>query len=122
MTLLRLERADGTELGESTGSRARDLHGQSTTPSSAATTRLRVVPVREGQGTDYSAPGTFVAAFAQSNSGDVSPNIYGGEMGEGADDFESTQASGQKQLARPRSSTTARASSSPARWTTGTPT
>jgi neutral ceramidase len=43
---------------------------------------------------------TFVAAFAQSNEGDVSPNIHGGEDGGGADDFESTSISGSKQFRR----------------------
>jgi neutral ceramidase len=50
------------------------------------------------KGTDYLAPGpAFVAAFAQSNEGDVSPNIFGGTQGEGANDFESTAASGKRQ-------------------------
>jgi neutral ceramidase len=46
---------------------------------------------------DYAAGKTFVAAFAQSNEGDVSPNIYGGANGGGANDFESTAISGTKQ-------------------------
>jgi neutral ceramidase len=50
------------------------------------------------KGVDYLAPGpAFVAAFAQSNEGDVSPNIFGGTQGEGANDFESTAASGKRQ-------------------------
>ncbi|QSQ24946.1 neutral/alkaline ceramidase [Pyxidicoccus parkwayensis] len=49
------------------------------------------------KGTSYTAAKTFVAAFAQSNEGDVTPNIYGGENGGGADDFESTELSGRKQ-------------------------
>jgi neutral ceramidase len=49
-------------------------------------------------GTDYAAPRTFVAAFAQSHEGDVSPNIYGGTDGGGADDFASTALSGRKQF------------------------
>jgi len=45
---------------------------------------------------DGAAP--FVAAFAQGSEGDVSPNIHGGADGGGADDFESTEISGAKQL------------------------
>ena len=49
------------------------------------------------KGTVYTNANTFVAAFAQSNEGDVTPNIYGGTNGGGADDFESTELSGGKQ-------------------------
>jgi len=49
--------------------------------------------------TDYSNPKTFVAAFAQSNEGDVSPNIYGnGVKGYGDNEFESTEYAGHKQF------------------------
>ncbi|TCZ75502.1 alkaline ceramidase [Paenibacillus albiflavus] len=48
--------------------------------------------------TDYSNTKTFVAAFAQSNEGDVSPNIYGnGVKGYGNNEFESTEYAGRKQ-------------------------
>jgi neutral ceramidase len=47
--------------------------------------------------TNYNANKTFVAAFAQSNCGDISPNIYGGEQGYGSNDFESTKYAGEKQ-------------------------
>lgn len=48
--------------------------------------------------TDYADSNTFVAAFAQSNEGDVSPNIYGnGETGYGDDEFESTEYAGREQ-------------------------
>ncbi|MBZ4395648.1 neutral/alkaline ceramidase [Myxococcus faecalis] len=40
---------------------------------------------------------TFVAAFAQANAGDVTPNILGGTNGGGADDFEDTELSARKQ-------------------------
>ncbi len=49
---------------------------------------------------DYSAPKTFVAAFAQGSEGDVSPNIFGGTDGGGDDDFESVAISGRKQAGR----------------------
>jgi len=55
----------------------------------------------KSRGTRYDATGdTFVAAFAQSNEGDVTPNIFGGEDGGGRDDFESTELSGRKQYER----------------------
>ncbi|PTL80075.1 neutral/alkaline non-lysosomal ceramidase N-terminal domain-containing protein [Vitiosangium sp. GDMCC 1.1324] len=55
----------------------------------------------KAKGTRYDATGdTFVAAFAQANEGDVTPNIFGGEDGGGKDDFESTEISGRKQYER----------------------
>lgn len=47
---------------------------------------------------NYKLDKTFVAAFGQSHSGDVSPNIYGGENGYGNNDFESTEYAGEKQF------------------------
>ena len=65
----------------------------------------------DSMGTRYDAETTFVAAFAQSDEGDASPNLcskdlrrrdpnrscQGRERGEGADDFESTRISGERQ-------------------------
>ena len=51
----------------------------------------------KNKGTSYTAQRTFVAAFAQSNEGDVTPNIYGGTNGGGANDFESTSLAANKQ-------------------------
>lgn len=54
--------------------------------------------------TDYAASRTFVAAFAQSNEGDVSPNVLGDIDGDGCleghgvDDVESTHISGRAQF------------------------
>ncbi|MCT4598861.1 MAG: neutral/alkaline ceramidase [Vallitalea sp.] len=50
--------------------------------------------------TDYSNDKTFVAAFAQSDCGDVSPNIHGGEQGYGDNDFESTKYAGEQQYSK----------------------
>jgi neutral ceramidase len=44
------------------------------------------------------SPHPFVAAFAQSNEGDVTPNIGGKTNGCGSNDFESTMISGEKQF------------------------
>ncbi|MBN1206733.1 MAG: neutral/alkaline ceramidase [Myxococcaceae bacterium] len=54
----------------------------------------------QARGTLYTRKDTFVAAFAQSNEGDVTPNILGGTDGGGADDFEDTSLSARKQYAR----------------------
>ncbi|MDX8364321.1 neutral/alkaline ceramidase [Cytobacillus sp. IB215665] len=49
-------------------------------------------------GTDYTDNKTFVAAFAQANEGDVTPNIFGDGKGYGDDDFDSTKRSGEIQF------------------------
>jgi len=49
------------------------------------------------KGTTYNGSQTFVAAFAQSNEGDSSPNVCGGLNGCGATDFDSSVLSGTKQ-------------------------
>lgn len=46
----------------------------------------------------HDAGDTFVAAFAQSNEGDVTPNVLGGTNGGGADDFEDTEISARRQF------------------------
>ncbi len=48
-------------------------------------------------GTDYRAPKTFVAAFAQSNEGDVTPNTYEADGRRTLEDFTATEQSGRKQ-------------------------
>jgi neutral ceramidase len=48
--------------------------------------------------TDYGSPRTFVAAFAQSNEGDVTPNVYGGEEGRGEGELVATVESGRRQF------------------------
>jgi neutral ceramidase len=47
--------------------------------------------------TDYMEDKTFVAAFAQSDCGDISPNIHGGQQGHGDNDFDSTKFAGEQQ-------------------------
>jgi neutral ceramidase len=52
------------------------------------------------KGAHYLRPGdTFVAAFANSNEGDVTPNLCGGTDGCGGNDFEDTALSARKQYA-----------------------
>ncbi|KFA89725.1 neutral/alkaline ceramidase [Archangium violaceum] len=98
MTLLRLQTDDGGEVGlinwfavhaTSMGNDNLLISGDNKGYASYLFEKLK--------GTNYTAQRTFVAAFAQSNEGDVTPNIYGGTNGGGANDFESTELSGRKQ-------------------------
>ncbi|HEX8437172.1 neutral/alkaline ceramidase [Archangium sp.] len=102
MTLLRLTKDSGTEVGlinwfavhaTSMGMEYQHISGDNKGYASYLFEKAR--------GTRYDATGdTFVAAFSQGNEGDVTPNIHGGEDGGGADDFESTERSGRKQYER----------------------
>ncbi|HEX5748172.1 MAG TPA: neutral/alkaline non-lysosomal ceramidase N-terminal domain-containing protein [Archangium sp.] len=98
MTLLRLRGDDGSEVGlinwfavhaTSMGNDNLLISGDNKGYASYLFEKLK--------GTSYTAQRTFVAAFAQSNEGDVTPNIYGGTNGGGANDFESTELSARKQ-------------------------
>jgi len=98
MTLLRLQTDTGTEVGlvnwfavhgTSMGNDNLLISGDNKGYASYLFEKLK--------GTQYTAARTFVAAFAQSNEGDVTPNIHGGTNGGGANDFESTELSGRKQ-------------------------
>lgn len=98
MTMLRLQASDGTEVGAlnwfavhgtSMGNDNRLISGDNKGYASYL--------FEKAKGTNYLASKTFVAAFAQSNEGDVTPNIYGGTNGGGANDIESTELSGGKQ-------------------------
>jgi neutral ceramidase len=99
MTLLRLQSTGGRELGAlswfavhptSMGNENHLISGDNKGYASYRFERMK--------NTEYGSADTFVAAFAQSNEGDVSPNIFGGQDGGGANDFESTAISGEKQL------------------------
>ncbi len=99
MTLLRLQGDDGSEVGlinwfavhgTSMGNDNLLISGDNKGYASYLFEKLK--------GTNYTAQRTFVAAFAQSNEGDVTPNIHGGTNGGGANDFESTELSGGKQF------------------------
>ncbi|MFY0564015.1 neutral/alkaline ceramidase [Archangium lansingense] len=99
MTLLRLQGDDGSEVGlinwfavhaTSMGNDNLLISGDNKGYASYLFEKLK--------GTNYTVQRTFVAAFAQSNEGDVTPNIYGGTNGGGANDFESVELSGSKQF------------------------
>lgn len=96
MTLLRLTRKDGRDVGlinwfavhaTSMGNDNHLISGDNKGLASYLFERA------------HDAGDTFVAAFAQSNEGDVTPNILGGTNGGGADDFESTELSARRQYA-----------------------
>ncbi|HYO65767.1 MAG TPA: neutral/alkaline ceramidase [Archangium sp.] len=98
MTLLRLQGDDGREVGL--------INWFAVHATSMGNDNLLISGDNKGyaaylfeklKGTSYPAQRTFVAAFAQSNEGDVTPNIYGGTNGGGANDFESTELSARKQ-------------------------
>lgn len=97
MTLLRFERPDGKEIGminwfavhaTNIGNTNRLITGDNKGYASYLFEKLK--------GTDYSAPETFVAAFAQSNSGDVTPNIWG--YPDGIHDFQRMKIIGERQF------------------------
>jgi len=99
MTLLRLEGVNGEEIGAvnwfavhgtSMGNRNLLISGDNKGYASYLFEKLK--------GTRYTAARTFASAFAQGAEGDVSPNVFGGTDGGGADDFESTALSGEKQF------------------------
>jgi len=101
MTLVKLQATDGTEIGAidwfavhgtSMGNGNRLISGDNKGYASYLFERMK--------GARYGSPRTFVAAFAQGHEGDVSPNILGDGDGGGADDFESTRISGEKQYRR----------------------
>jgi neutral ceramidase len=104
MTMLRLQAADGTEVGA--------LNWFAVHGTSMGNNNLLISGDNKGyasylfekaKGTNPVAAKTFVAAFAQSNEGDATPNIYGGTNGGGANDFESVELSGSKQYTLARS-------------------
>ncbi|AWZ00384.1 neutral ceramidase [Rhodobiaceae bacterium] len=53
----------------------------------------------KAMGVDYASADDFVAAFAQSTPGDITPNLNLNNTGPGKDDFESTAIIGSRQLA-----------------------
>src|SRR5262252_51309 len=103
MTLLRLQKRTGLEIGTLNWfavhgtSMGNDNHLISGDNKGYASYLFE-----KAKGTNYSADETFVAAFAQSDEGDVTPNIYGGTNGGGANDFESTALCAQKQYNKAR--------------------
>ncbi|AKQ69487.1 Alkaline ceramidase [Myxococcus hansupus] len=92
MTLLRLTREDGTDLGfiDWFAVHATSM-GNDNTLISGDNKGLASYLSEQSHGDG------FVAAFANANEGDVTPNILGGTNGGGANDFEDTSISARKQ-------------------------
>ncbi|MBZ4422948.1 neutral/alkaline ceramidase [Myxococcus sp. RHSTA-1-4] len=92
MTLVRLTRADGTEVGFINWFAVHATSmGNDNTLISGDNKGLASYLFEKARG------GGFVAAFANSNEGDVTPNVLGGTDGGGADDFEDTEISARRQ-------------------------
>lgn len=97
MTLLKFVTDAGREIGT--------LNWYAVHPTSLGNTNKLISSDNKGyasylfekdMGTVYTAASTFVAAFAQTNSGDVSPNIFWGYPN-GADDFSHMKTIGERQ-------------------------
>lgn len=97
MTMLKFVSAGGAELGS--------LNWFAVHPTSMGNTNKLISGDNKGyasylfeklKGTNYTANKTFVAAFAQTNAGDVSPNIYWGYP-DGVHDFDHMKIIGQRQ-------------------------
>ena len=100
MTLLKFVTASGQEIGT--------LNWFAIHPTSLGNTNRLISGDNKGvasylfeksMGTDYAAEETFVAAFAQTNSGDVSPNIFWGYP-DGVHDAEHMMTLGTRQYAK----------------------
>ncbi|HEX4842413.1 MAG TPA: neutral/alkaline non-lysosomal ceramidase N-terminal domain-containing protein [Limnobacter sp.] len=109
MALLKMRRADGTPIGQ--------INWFGVHPTTVGNTTNLISSDNKGwaslmferiMGTRYDAPAgqdTFVAAFAQTDEGDSSPNVFFqskpfAERGGSADELESVAINGSKQLAR----------------------
>jgi len=101
MTVLRLEHSHGREVGLISwfAVHATSMHNNNRLISGDNKGYAAYLFERH-KNADPQFPNTFVAAFAQSNEGDVTPNICGGADGCGANDVESTKLSGEKQYDR----------------------
>ncbi|MDH3972886.1 MAG: neutral/alkaline non-lysosomal ceramidase N-terminal domain-containing protein [Deltaproteobacteria bacterium] len=97
MQLLRLERPDGKEIGM--------INWFALHPTSIGNTNRYISSDNKGyasfyfeksKGTSYQAQETFVGAFAQSNAGDVIPNLWG--YPDGVHDYERMEIIGEKLL------------------------
>ncbi len=98
MTLLKLTDSEGTEIGM--------INWYAVHPTSIGNTNKLISGDNKGyasylfekdKGTDYLSAETFVGTFAQTNSGDVSPNIFWGYPEGGESDFDHMKIIGQKQ-------------------------
>ncbi len=101
MTLLRLQKADGTDIGMINWFA---VHPTSIGPSNRLiggdNKGLASYLFEKDGGTGYREESTFVAAFAQSNAGDVTPNLWG--PADGVHDYERQDIIADRQYAKAR--------------------
>jgi len=100
MTLLKFVKSNGQEIGS--------VNWFAVHPTSIGNTNKLITGDNKGyasylfekvMGTNYLSSNTFVAAFGQTNSGDVSPNIYWGYPN-GVDDFSHMKTLGERQYSK----------------------
>jgi neutral ceramidase len=98
MTLVKFVRADGREIGEINWFAVHGTSMHNNNRLISGDNKGYASYLFEGRmKTDYDSDHTFVAAFAQTNEGDVTPNLCGGTDGCGKDQFDSTRISGERQ-------------------------
>lgn len=102
MTLLRLDAANGTALGQ--------INWFAVHPTNYSKSHKRITGDNKGiaawrferdHGTDYRSSDTFVAAFANANEGDVSPNLWG--IPDGTHDAQRAHTIGGRQYSKAKS-------------------
>ncbi|MGQ0689664.1 MAG: neutral/alkaline non-lysosomal ceramidase N-terminal domain-containing protein [Limnobacter sp.] len=109
MALLKLRRADGTPIGQINWFGVHPTTTGNTNPLISSDNKgWAALAFEKLMGTQYEAPAgkdTFVAAFAQTDEGDSSPNIFFKdkpfeERGGSTDELKAVEINGSKQLAR----------------------
>jgi len=99
MLLLRLERLDGKEIGMINWFAVHATNiGKSNRLISSDNKGYASFYFEKSKGADYLAGETFVGAFAQSNAGDVTPNVWG--YPDGVHDYERMESVGKALLDR----------------------
>ncbi len=97
MLLLRFEKEGGQEIGMLSWFAVHATNvGKSNRLISSDHKGFASYRFEKSKGTDYAADETFVAAFAQSNAGDVSPNLWGHP--DGVHDYERMEVIGNRLL------------------------
>ncbi len=101
MTVIKMQKRNGTEIGAVAwfAVHSTSMHNDNHMIS-ADNKGYASILFERAKGTNYGLTNTFVAAFAQSNEGDASPNVCGGLNGCGATDSDSMVLSGTKQYNR----------------------
>ncbi|WP_411823364.1 neutral/alkaline ceramidase [Leptospira sp. 'Mane'] len=102
MTLLKLVAADGREIGMVNWFAVHPTNvGPSNKLIGGDNKGFASYTFEKSKGTNYTADSTFVAAFAQSNAGDVTPNLWG--PADGVHDYERQEIIATKQFNKAQS-------------------